>query len=110
MDQCLSRAVCGLLHDNEADKDNQVDTREVVDKPADEVNCEAVDRLLDSQVDERTNEIDHVASDIGNVESLSVDGDTDGCDHCLAAQAALLLRIDGKSHQLVLQTTHHQKP
>jgi len=35
-DRCLSRAVSGLLHDNEADEDSQVDTGEVVDVPADE--------------------------------------------------------------------------
>jgi len=85
MDRCLSRAVSGLLHDNEADKDNEVDTGEVVDVPADEADSEAVERLVDSQVDERANEIDHVASEEGNVESRSVDGDADGSDDCLAA-------------------------
>ena len=98
MDRCLSRAVSGLLHDNKADEDNEVDTGEVVDEPADEVDTgevvdepadevdsEAVERLVDSQVNELANEIDHVASEGGNVESLSVDGDTNGSDDCLAA-------------------------
>jgi len=88
MDQCLSRAVSGLLHDNKADEDNEVDTGEVVDEPADEADSEAVEGLVDSQVDERANEIDHVASEGGNVESLSVDGDTDGSDACLAATSS----------------------
>jgi hypothetical protein len=51
MDWYLSRAVSGLLHDNEADEDNQVDTGEVVDEPADEADSEAVERLVDSQVE-----------------------------------------------------------
>jgi hypothetical protein len=85
MDRCLSRAVSGLLHNNEADEDNEVDTGEVVDEPADEADSEAVQRLVDSQVDERANEIDYVASKGGNVESRSVDGDADGSDDCLAA-------------------------
>ena len=88
MDRCLSRVVSGLLHDNEADEDDQVDTGEVVDEPADEADSEAIERLVDSQVDDRANEIDHVASEGGNVESLSVDGDTDGSDDCLAATSS----------------------
>ena len=51
MDRCLSRAVSVLLHNNEADKDNEVDTGEVVDEPADEADSEAIERLVDSQVD-----------------------------------------------------------
>ena len=46
MDQCLLRAVSGLLHDDEADEDNEVDTGEVVDKPPDEADSEAVERPL----------------------------------------------------------------
>jgi len=88
IDRCLSRAVGGLLHDNEADEDNEVDTGEVVDKPAHEADSEAIERLVDSQVDERANEIDHVASEGGNVESRSVDGDADGSDDCLAATSS----------------------
>jgi hypothetical protein len=71
MDRCLSRAVSGLRHDNEADEDNEVDTGVVVDEPTDEADREAIKRLVDSQVDERTNEIDHVASEGGNVEFQS---------------------------------------
>ena len=62
MDRCLSKAVSGLLHDEEADKDNEVDTGEVVDELSDEADSEAAERLLDSQVDDRANGIDHVAS------------------------------------------------
>jgi len=62
-----------------------VDTGEVVDEPTDEADSEAVERLVDSQVDEGANEIDHVASEGGNMESWSVDGDADGSDDCLAA-------------------------
>ena len=51
MDRCWSRPVSGLLHDNEADEDNQVDTGEVVDEPGDEADSEAVERLVDTQVD-----------------------------------------------------------
>jgi len=88
MGQCLSTAVSGLLHDNEADEDNEVDTGDVEDEPADEADSEAVKRLVDSQVNERTNEIDHVASEGGNMESRSVDGDADGSDDCLAATSS----------------------
>jgi hypothetical protein len=88
MDWSLSRAVSGVLHDNEADEDTEVDTDEVLDEPPDEANCKAVKRLVDSQVDESTTEIDHVASEGGNVESVSVDGDTDGSDGCLAATSS----------------------
>jgi len=88
MDRCSSRAVSGLLHDNAADKHHEVDTGEVVDEPTDEADSEADERLVDPQVDERANEIDHVASKGGNVESLSVDGDTDGSDDCLAATSS----------------------
>jgi len=88
MDRCLSRAVSGLLHDNEANENNEVDAGEVVDEPADEVDSKAVERLVDSQVNERANEIDHVASEGGDVESLSVDGDTDGSNDCLAATSS----------------------
>jgi hypothetical protein len=88
MDRCLSRAVSSLLHDNEADEDNDVDTVEVVDEPADEADSEADERLVDSQVNERGNEIEHVASEGGNVESRSVDGDADGSDDCLAATSS----------------------
>jgi len=88
MDRCLSWAVSGLLHDNEADDDIEVDTGQVADEPADEADSEAIERLVDSQVDERANEIDHVASEGGNVESRSVDGDADGSDDCLAATSS----------------------
>jgi len=85
MDRCLSRAVSGLLQDNEAAQDNDAHTGEVVDELADEADCEAVERLVDSQVDECANEIDLVASEKGKVESLSVDRDADRSDDCLAA-------------------------
>jgi hypothetical protein len=88
MDRCLPRAGSGLQHDNEADEDNVVDTCEVVDEPADEADSEAIKRLVDSQVNERTNEIDHVASAEGNVEPLSVDRDTNGSDDCLAGTSS----------------------
>jgi len=88
MDWCLSRAVSGLLHDNEADEDNEVDTGVVVEERADEVDSEAVERLVDSQVNERANDIGHVAGEGGNVESLSVDRDTDGTDECLVATSS----------------------
>jgi len=105
MDRCWSRAVSGLLHDNEADEDNEVDTGEVVDESADEADSEAVGRLVDSQVNERANEIDHVASEGGNVESLSVDGDTDGSDDCLAATSSPPLAHQCKKSQA--GTTKH---
>jgi len=85
MDWCLSRAVSGLLHDNEANEDNEVDTGEVVGEPDDAADSEAVERLVDSQADEQANEIDHVASEGSIVESQSVLGDADGSDDCLAA-------------------------
>jgi len=88
IDRCLSRAVSGLLYNDEADEDNELDTREVVDEPADEADSEAIKRHVDSQVNERANEIDHVASYGGNVESRSVDGDADGSDDCLAATSS----------------------
>ena len=88
MDRCVSGAVSGQLHDNETDEDNEVDTGKVVDDPADEADSEAVERLVDLLVDERANEIDHVPTEGGNVESLSVDGDTDGSDDCLAATSS----------------------
>jgi hypothetical protein len=88
MDRCLSRAVSRLLHDNEVDEDNEVDSGEVVVEPADEADCEGVERLVGSQVDERANEIAHVASEGGNMESRSVDGDADGSDDCLAATSS----------------------
>ena len=88
MGRCLSRAVSGLLHNNEADENNAVDTGEVVDRPADEADGKAVESLVDSHVDEHANVIDHVTSEGGNVESLSVDGDTDGSDDCLAAMSS----------------------
>ena len=88
IDWCLSRAVSGPLHSEEADEDNEVDTREVGDEPADEADSEAIKRHVDSQVDERANEIDHVASYGGNVESRSVDGDAHGSDDCLAATSS----------------------
>jgi hypothetical protein len=81
----LARAVNGLLQDNQADKDNVVDTRELVYEFANEAHSEAVARLVDGQVDQLANKIDYVAGDGGNVESWSVDGDTDGSDDCLAA-------------------------
>jgi len=90
MDRCLSWAFGGLLYDNEADEDNQLDTGEVVDEPTDEADSEAVERLVDSQVGERANEFDHVASEGGDVESRSVDGDADGSDDCLAATSSPL--------------------
>ena len=85
MDRWLSRAVSGLLRDNQADEDIEGDTGEVVYTMPDEADSEAVERLVDPQVDERANEIDPVASEGGNVESQSVDGDADGGDDCLAA-------------------------
>jgi len=88
IDWCLSRAVSGLLYDNEADEDNEVDTGEVVDEPADEADSEAVERLVDSQVDERANQIDHVASEGGNVHSRSIDRDADGSADCLVATSS----------------------
>jgi hypothetical protein len=88
MDRCLPRAVSGLLHDNEANEDTKVYAGELVDEPADEADSEAVERLVDSQADERANEIGHQASKEGIVESLSVDGDTDGSDNCLAATSS----------------------
>jgi hypothetical protein len=72
-------------NDNQADEDHEVYTGVAVDKHADEADSESVERLVDTQVEERGNEMDHVASDGGNVESLSVDGDTDWSDDCLAA-------------------------
>ena len=84
----MSRAVSGLLHDNEADKDNEVHTGDVVYQPADEADSAAVDSLVDFQVNEHAHEIEHVASEGGNVESWSVDRDTNGSDHCLAATSS----------------------
>jgi hypothetical protein len=60
--------------------DDEVDTVWVGDKPGDRADSEAVERLFDVQVDKRATEIDHMASEGGNVESLSVDGDTYGSD------------------------------
>jgi len=88
LDRYLPRADSGLLHDNEDDKDNKVDPGEVVDEPTNTADGEAVERLVDSQVDEHANEIDHVASEGGNVECWSVDGDPDGSDDCLAATSS----------------------
>jgi len=88
MDRCLSRAGSGLLHNNEADEDNEVDTGELVDEPADEVDSEAVKRLVDSQVNERAKEIDHMSSEGGNVVSRSVDRATDESNDCLAATSS----------------------
>jgi len=88
MDRCLSRAVRGQLLHNQADKDNEVDTGGVVDEPADVVDSKAVERVADSQVDERASVINHIASEGGNVESQSVDGDTDASDDCPAARSS----------------------
>jgi hypothetical protein len=88
MDQCLPRVVSSQLHDSEDDKDSEVDTGEVVDESADEPDSEAVERVVDSQVEELTNEIDHVASEGGSVEFWTVDKDTDGHDDCLAATSS----------------------
>jgi hypothetical protein len=89
MDRCVSRTVSDLLHDNKADEDNVVDNHEVVDQHADEADSDAVERLVDFQVDERANVIAHVAREGGNVESQSVDADADGSDDCLAATSSL---------------------
>jgi hypothetical protein len=88
MNRCLSRAVSGLLQDTEAEEDKVVHAGEVVEEPADEADSEAVERLVDSQVDEGGNVIDYVATQGGKVESLSVDGDTNGSDYCLAAASS----------------------
>jgi len=80
MDWGLSRAVSGLLHDTKADQDIHMGTGEVVDKPADEADSEAIDWPDDSQADECVNQIDYMASKSGNVESQSVDGDTEESD------------------------------
>jgi len=85
MGQSLLKAISRLVHDHEADEDNEVDTSEVVDEPGDQADSEAVERLVDSKIDERENEIDHVASKGGNVEFRSVDGDANRSDDCLAA-------------------------
>jgi len=84
----LSRAISGQLHDNEADNDIQVDSGEVVDERADDADSEAVERLVDPQVDEHANEIDHVASECGHEASRSVDGDSDESYDCLAATSS----------------------
>jgi hypothetical protein len=60
----------------------------VVDEPTDEADSKDVERLVYSQVDERTNEIEHVASKGGNVEFVSIDRDTDRSDDCLAATSS----------------------
>jgi hypothetical protein len=52
------------------------------------MDSEAVERLGDSQIDERANVIDHVSSEGGNVEYRSVDRDTNESDHCLAATSS----------------------
>jgi len=85
MDRCLSCAVTCPLENNKAKEDDEFDTGEVVDEPPDEVDSEAVPWIVDSISYECPNEIDHVTNKRGNVESRSVDGDTDGSDDCLAA-------------------------
>jgi hypothetical protein len=90
IDVCLSSAVSGLLHDNEADEDTEADAAKVVHKPADKGDSEVVERLLDLHVNECANAIDYVASEGGNMESLSVEGHTDGSDDCLAATSSPL--------------------
>jgi len=47
MDLCLSRAVCGLLLNDNAYEENDVDNGEVVDSPDDVVDDEAVERPVD---------------------------------------------------------------
>jgi hypothetical protein len=55
MNRYLSMARCGPLHDNEADADHEVDASQVLDESADEADCEAVERLVDGQVEELAN-------------------------------------------------------
>jgi hypothetical protein len=71
---CLSRVVSGLLHDNKANEDDEVDTDVVVEEHPDEADSEATQRLDDSHLDECANELDHVASEADNVESRIVLG------------------------------------
>jgi len=105
MDRCLSRAVSGLLHDNNADKDNVEDSGDVVEEPTDEVDSEAIERLFNSQVEECADEIDDFAREGGNVVSRSVDRDTDGSDDCLAATSSPLPMHRCKKSQA--GTTNH---
>jgi hypothetical protein len=62
MDQCLPRVVSSQLHDSEDDKESEVDTGEVVDEPADDVDSEAIKRPRNSHLHEHANEIDHFPS------------------------------------------------
>ena len=88
IDRCSSSAVSDLLHVNEANEDRKVEIGEVVDTPSDEANSEVVEKFLNSQVDERGNEIHHVASEGGPVVSQSVDEDTYGSHDCVAATSS----------------------
>jgi len=45
---------------------------DVVYKPTDAADSEAIERLVDSQIDERGNAINHVASEVGNLEFQSI--------------------------------------
>ena len=49
MDRWVSRAICGLRHENVADNENEVDTCEVVDEPTHEADSEAVKSLVHQQ-------------------------------------------------------------
>jgi hypothetical protein len=68
-----------------AKDDIKVDASEVVDEHTNETDCEAIKTLVDAHVDDRSNEIDHVTSKGGDLESLSVDGATNGSYNCLPA-------------------------
>jgi len=103
--ECFSSIYSGLLHNNESDEHNDVHTGQLVDTPPDKEDREAVERLVDSQVDEQANEIDHVASRGQNVESWIVDWDTKQSDDCLAAISNPPPVHQGKKSQA--GTTHH---
>ena len=105
MDWSLARAISGLLHDNKADENNEVDTGGVVDEPAEEVDSEAIERLVDSHVNKRASKINHVASEGRNVESQSADRDTNGSDYYLPATSSLPSTHRGKKSQD--STTNH---
>lgn len=62
----MSRALSGLPSDEKANKDSEVDTGGVANEYTDEVDSEAIDRLMDSEVDERANAIEHVANEAGD--------------------------------------------
>jgi len=81
----LSRGVRGLLYNDKADEDNEVDTGEAVDEPADGVDSESVGSIVDLYVDTHPNKTETVTRQGGNVQPWSVDRDTDGSDDTLAA-------------------------